>query len=179
MTTTIFLLPWEPWDLGTVFCLILVRYTKVPRVTSKYAALSPQLFPLKRVSDKAVRFRACFTLLPSSPYLIPIRRELSDKSLLIPNTQRRCSVSAYADDITVFVTQDSGFNAIRNVYDLFSRSSAASLNYQKSKGLWVGSWTGRIDKPLDFQWSNQGLPFLGVHLGNNDIYTQQNWTNCK
>ena len=64
-------------------------------------------------------------------------------------------------------------------YSTFSKSSAACLNYVKSQGLWVGSWTRRIDKPLGFKWNNEGLLFLGVHLGVSNNYVNHNWTKCK
>ena len=50
---------------------------------------------------------------------------------------------------------------------------------KKSQGLWVGAWTRRRDKSLGFNWNSEGLPFLGVHLGNTHFYTQQNWKKCK
>ena len=84
----------------------------------------------------------------------------------IPQSDTFGVVIAYADDVTIFITSDDGFNAVNDVYDMFSRASAASLNYQKSQGLWAGSWVNRNDKPLNFTWNNHALTFLGVHLGN-------------
>ena len=112
------------------------------------------------------------------PFLTQLRRNLKDKSFRLPGRSTSCSVSAYADDISIFITQESGFEAIRNTYDLFSRASAACLNTQKSQGLWAGSWTRRSDKPLGFHWNSDGLCFLGVHLGSNPFYVNQNWENA-
>ena len=111
------------------------------------------------------------------PFLHNLRKQLDQCSFTIPNSGKVCSVSAYADDISIFVTSDVGFD-INRIYNLYSRSSAASLNYTKSQGLWAGPWIGRSDKPLNFQWNDQGLRFLGVHLGNYNHYVKQNWTNC-
>ena len=79
----------------------------------------------------------------------------------------------------IFVTSDSGFKEVEEAYSLFSWASAARLNTQKSQGLWAGSWIGRNDKPLHFSWNSEGLPFLGVHLGNTNNYVKRNWQKCK
>ena len=113
------------------------------------------------------------------PFLHLLRQRLNTYSLELPCTDTYCSVSAYADDISIFVTSDKAFGIISDVYDVFKKSSAACLNYNKSKGLWVGCWTSRDDKPLGFQWNNEGLLFLGVYLGNSVKYTNQNWLKCK
>ena len=36
------------------------------------------------------------------------------------------------------------------------------------QGLWLGSWKGRIDKPLDLDWKSTSVKVLGVHIGNID-----------
>lgn len=113
------------------------------------------------------------------PFLNSLRNELQGQSFALPNSTNFCAVSAYADDVSIFITSDSGFKAIEEIYDLYSRASAASLNLQKSQGLWVGQWTKRSDTPLGFKWNSQGLLFLGVHIGNTHTHTQQNWNNCK
>ena len=69
------------------------------------------------------------------PFLNTIRKDLQGQGFSLPNTQNYCSVSAYADDITIFITSDLEFETIQRVYSLFSESSAARLNYEKSKGL--------------------------------------------
>ena len=36
------------------------------------------------------------------------------------------------------------------------------------QGLWLGSWKGRIDKPLDLDWKSTSVRVLGVYIGNID-----------
>ena len=67
----------------------------------------------------------------------------------------------------------------RHNYAIFSRASTACLNTKKSQCLWVGRWTGRSDSPLQFSWNSEGLPFVGLHLGNTVNYVGQNWVKCK
>ena len=113
------------------------------------------------------------------PLLIQLRKTLSNCALSIPDTDNVCIVSAYADDVSVVITSDAGFTLVEEAYAIFSRASAACLNSKKSQGLWVGRWKGRSDEPLKFSWNSEGLPFLGVHLGNTIHYLKQNWSKCK
>ena len=113
------------------------------------------------------------------PFLNRLRAEVGDNGFRMPGANVSSSVSAYADDVSVFVTSERGFGAVGDTYDLFARASAARLNTRKTQGLWAGSWIGRSDRPLICLWNDDGLSFLGVHLGNTKTYTDQNWKNCK
>ena len=59
---------------------------------------------------------------------------------------------------------------------VYGAISGATLNIQKSRGLFVGRWKNRTDRPLGFQWSEQGGKYRGIYLGNTDDWQQQNWT---
>ena len=113
------------------------------------------------------------------PFLNRLRHEVGENGFRIPGAEVSCSVSAYADDVSIFVTSERGFDAIRDTYDLFGRASAARLNTRKTQGLWAGSWIGRSDRPLNFSWNDDGMSFLGVHLGNTKTYNDKNWSVCK
>jgi hypothetical protein len=57
---------------------------------------------------------------------------------------RHCSpVIAYADDITVFVTQPADFSKIRHSIRCFELATGARLNAWKSKALEVSTWTAQ------------------------------------
>ena len=113
------------------------------------------------------------------PFLNCLRGEVGDDGFRMPSTDTCCSVSAYADDVSVFVTSDRGFGTVGDTYDIFARASAARLNTRKTQGLWAGSWIGRSDRPLNFSYNDDGLSFLGVHLGNTKTYNEKNWKNLK
>ena len=113
------------------------------------------------------------------PLLNSLRENVSKYALNVPSIHESCVISAYADDVSIFITSDDGFALVRQIYKLFSSASAACLNEKKSQGLWVGCWTGRNDTPLNFSWNSEGLPFLGVFLGNTVNYCKQNWVKCK
>ena len=82
------------------------------------------------------------------PLLHTLRIKLNDIGLKSPcGSGHSIVVSAYADDITIFLTNDSGFDIVRDVYSLYSQASAARLNYAKSQGMWVGPWISRSINP--------------------------------
>lgn len=39
--------------------------------------------------------------------------------------------------------------------------------------MWLGKWTGRVDKPCNFQWCDK-LKILGIIFGN-DVVPNDNW----
>ena len=76
-------------------------------------------------------------------------------------------MSAYADNISVFVKDQMDVDNLSFSLDLSQRASSAKVNWGKSEALLVGHWTDR-DRPKlpgDLRWVKQGPKFLGVFLG--------------
>jgi len=59
-------------------------------------------------------------------------------------------------------------------YALFEKASGDMLNQSKSKGLWLGGWSGRSDPPVALDWSSTKLKLLGVFLGAGNL-EEDNW----
>jgi hypothetical protein len=61
---------------------------------------------------------------------------------------RTLVTSAYADDITVFITQDEGFPHLLQNFMIYGALSGATLNIHKSQGLFVGRWSQNVFNEL-------------------------------
>ena len=83
-------------------------------------------------------------------------------------------ISQYADDTSFVVVAERAIVDIFNVYSLYERGSGAKLNLSKCEGLWLGSWNGRSDAPVDILWSSVKIKVLGVFLGPG-ILEEVNW----
>lgn len=95
--------------------------------------------------------------------------------LFLPGTVSHLPViSQYADDTSLVVTTDDSIRAVFDTYLLYERGSGAKLNRSKSKGLWLGSWAGRIDPPVALDWSPVMLKILGVYIGTGNL-EDANW----
>jgi uncharacterized protein YcgL (UPF0745 family) len=115
-------------------------------------------------------------ILSIEPFLRLILKHEGITGYKIPRTQMKVKITAYADDIHFFITENSDFEKIPQAFHTYSQQSGAQLNQSKSLGLFCGSWKERRDKPLDCQWSADGLKALGVYLGNSKQYEDKNWT---
>ena len=62
-------------------------------------------------------------------------------------------LSQYADDTSVIATSNAAIVATFATYQKFERGAGSKLNLGKCKGLWLGGWSGRDDRPLVLQWS--------------------------
>ena len=74
-------------------------------------------------------------------------------------------VSAFADDITVFVSCRLDIEAVKEAVVEYERIAAAKVNFDKSDGLRLGAWTGSNTLPGPFRWSDGPIRILGVWLG--------------
>ena len=60
-------------------------------------------------------------------------------------------VSQYADDTSLIVVSDDSIKAVFDTYAVFELGSGSKLNLSKSKGLWLGGWSGRLDPPISLE----------------------------
>jgi hypothetical protein len=75
----------------------------------------------------------------SSPLIRTLEGSLPN--IKIGRHTQHVPVIAYADDVTVFVTNPGDFHAIEQAIHLYERSTGARLNPRKSKALAIGAWT--------------------------------------
>jgi hypothetical protein len=110
------------------------------------------------------------------PFLLLCNNNLREFGLKMPSCISRILVtSAYADDVTVFITKDEGFPLLLQNFMVYGAISGATLNIQKSTGLFAGRWRKRTEQSLGFQWKEPGGKYLGIYLGYTKDWQQQNW----
>ena len=73
-------------------------------------------------------------------------------------------VSAYTDDVTVFITTNDSFTALNEELEKFEVASGSKLNRNKTNGLWISGWKSRQDSPLDIKWTTKSIKILGIEF---------------
>lgn len=79
---------------------------------------------------------------------VNIRRNPRVSGLTLLGFPPLSPISQYADDTSLVLTSDDSIRACFETYALFEAASGAKLNRSKSKGLWLGAWSGRTDPPV-------------------------------
>ena len=74
----------------------------------------------------------------------------------------------YADDTEIFATTEDSIKEIFNVTGKYERGTGAKINFEKTEGLWLGSWKQRTDKPFNLDWKSSKVKCLGIWTGNED-----------
>jgi len=95
--------------------------------------------------------------------------------LLFFKTSRKV-LSAYADDITVFVKNTQDVEVLSDTLSVYEKASTAKVNWDKSEALWVGQGTSE-NLPLlskDLKWKSEGFKILGIFFGSNE-FQKLNW----
>ena len=92
------------------------------------------------------------------------------RGLFLPGASSSLSVvSQYADDTSLVVTTTDAIKAVFDTYAVFASGSGSRLNQVKSKGLWLGSWHGRVDASVRLDWTSGTLKVLGVFIGSGNV----------
>ena len=85
--------------------------------------------------------------------------------------------SHYADDAVIKITQNRCFKEVYKDLQDYEKATGAKINYDKTKGLWIGKWKDRKDDPfLEFypensrtiKWTNKNVNYLGIYVGNDN-----------
>ena len=76
----------------------------------------------------------------------------------------------YMDDATIIIKQNRCFKEVIKELTDYEEASGAKINYEKTKGLWTGSWKDRRlpPKDLSIKWTNKNVESLGVFFGNDE-----------
>ena len=63
----------------------------------------------------------------------------------------------YMDDATIIIKQNRCFKEVIKELSDYEEASGAKVNYNKTNGLWAGSWKTRRISPIDIKWTNTNL----------------------
>ena len=83
--------------------------------------------------------------------------------------------SHYLDDAVIKIKQNECFKEVYKELKEYENATGAKINYNKTKGLWVGKWRHRTDDPFEtlysdndqkIKWTNKNVKYLGVYVGN-------------
>ena len=83
-------------------------------------------------------------------------------------------IPQYADNTSLILSSDDSIKAAFETYNLYEKASGSKLNRAKSKGLWLATWRGQSDPPVDLEWLSVKLKVLGVLIGIGDL-VEDNW----
>ena len=72
------------------------------------------------------------------------------------------------DDATIITKQNRCFKEVIKELSEYEEASGSKLNYDKTKGLWIGSWKGRRGSPINIKWTSENVENLGVFFGNDN-----------
>jgi len=75
-------------------------------------------------------------------------------------------ISQYADDTSIAVTDTKSIVELFKMLEKYQKATNAKVNKDKTEGLWVGNWKGRLDRPLNLKWTSDTIKSLGIIIGN-------------
>ena len=116
---------------------------------------------------------------PLSPLLyvvlfaVNIRSNPRIQGIPLPNAGPISPITQYAADTSLVLSSDDAVKAEFEAFTLF-HLVGSRLNLAKSKGLWLGGWSGLLDPPVQLDWSSSKLKVLGVFIGPGNL-EEDNW----
>jgi hypothetical protein len=103
-------------------------------------------------------FVICLNPLPSA-----LEKKLT--GIKIGRRGTKTTVIAYADDVTIVVSQAEDIPIVREILTTYEEATGAKINNQKSKALALGSWDTSL-QIMDILYYEE-IKVLGLHIQNN------------
>ena len=104
-----------------------------------------------------------------------IRNNNNLRGIATPKGETCVKLVQHADDTNIFIGDENEFDILENTLDTYCKGSGSKLNVHKSKGLWLGKWKPRQDKPCLFNWCKDKIKILGITFGN-EVTPEDNWS---
>ena len=111
---------------------------------------------------------------PLSGLLFVIGIELLARALQNDNSikgvninKKEIKVSQFADDTTVFVSDQDSVSNLLKLLCKFKHASGLEINTTKTEAMRLGAWRNREDTPYNFKWPQEPIRALGVFFAYN------------
>lgn len=146
--------------------LIKVMYNKITSLVKVNNVLSNPIMILRGIRQGCPLSGMLYTL-AIEPLLCMVRQRITGMVFTAVQPAHRVQVSAYADDITMFIKDQQDVDAIGDSLEVFQKASNAKVNWGKCEAFLAGRWEGVAPPllPQPLQWGREGLKVLGVFLG--------------
>ena len=162
----------EKFGFGTDFCnWIKILYTDIVSGVKANGHVS-DTFCLGRGVRQGCPLSALLYVLIAEIFAENIRKDKSVSGLLV--NKQEFKILQYADDTTLVLKGDKSIQAIKKHISDFEKAAGAKINANKSEGIWLGSFKGRTDRPLGFNWYKKSLKILGIFFGTENT-DKLNW----
>ena len=96
--------------------------------------------------------------------LMRLRNEPLFQGITLP-LDGTIKLTAYADDVNLYVTQSSDTNIINSIVSTYQSVSTAKVSWTKSCGLKMNGWEVGLNCKLGISWNTKEQSFLGVFWG--------------
>lgn len=138
--------------------MIKVLYSDVESILKVNGDLCSPLVVFSGVRQGCALFGMLYSL-AIEPLLNKIRADLY--GLHIPNCPNVFKLSAYADDVVIFITCQRDVNLLLNLLQDFKVCSSTKVNWSKSEAILVGRWlNGEPNLLVGLTWMREGFKYL-------------------
>lgn len=114
---------------------------------------------------------AALYILAINPLLTVLKKDTKLSGVYVNNEIPRCIVSAFADDVTVFIKNQNELDIVYELFNTYEKASGASLNHSKTETVWIGEESENESININLK---KEIKILGIHISNHNC-SENNW----
>ncbi len=156
----------EKFGFGPRFCNWVMMLYKFGESCIQTNGFLSSFFKLGRSMRQGCPIAASLYVLQAEPLAESIRQSKKIKGIRLPgkNCDEEVKISMFADDTQLFLTTEASITESFEMLQLYCKASGAELNYQKTKGLYIGQWKDKKNNFDKIKWVKQ-VEGLGAVYG--------------
>ena len=160
----------KKFGFGPNFISLVSIIMKDTRSCVNYAGWLSSYFPVSSGIRQGCPFSPMAFILAIELLTIKLRKNNNIKGLplatgIAAGQLDILKVALYADDLTLFLTDENDLKNALNVFADFETISGLTLNFAKCEAMWIGRNKLRQDTHCNFKWKTK-IKILGIYFSN-------------
>ena len=160
----------KKFGFGPNFISLVSIIMKDARSCVNYAGWLSSYFPVSSGIRQGCPFSPMAFILAIELLAIKLRKNNNIKGLplvtgIAAGQLDILKVALYADDLTLFLTDENDLKHALNVFANFEKVSGLALNIAKCEAMWIGRNKFRHDTHCNFKWKTK-IKILGIYFSN-------------
>ena len=157
----------KKFNFGPKFCNWIDMLLQDSKTCIKTNGFVSRYVSISRSARQGCPIAPLLYVIQAEPMACAIRADREIEGINLPGNTgvHEAKINMFADDTQLFNKNENSVIKSFDILTVYEMASGAKINYEKTKGLFIGRLKGRRPRFNKIKWINSNVKTLGVHHG--------------